>query len=103
MLVAEPIHCVYLLKKVFEVSFYKGSKSRRSGLAPPPPPPPKPVDNGKEAGGTGKAFANTCWSCAEGHFVKYPVKFRLTKPRKNSCGGQSVRYFHKIKITWKGY
>ena len=43
--------------------------------------------NGKEAGGTGKAFANICLpSCAEGHFVKYPVKFRLTKPRKNSCG-----------------
>jgi hypothetical protein len=59
--------------------------------------------NGHEAGGKGKAFANSCLpSCAEGHFLKYPVKFRLTKPRKNSCGGQSVRYFHKIKITWKG-
>ena len=59
--------------------------------------------NGREAGGTGTAFANKCLpSCAEGQFGKYSVKFRLTKPRKNRCGGESVRYFHKIKITWKG-
>lgn len=59
--------------------------------------------NRREAGGKGKFFGNTCEpDCARGSFVKYPVKFRLTKPRRDRCGGRKVRYFHIVKIKWKG-
>lgn len=60
--------------------------------------------NGREAGGSGMAFANDCIPyCAAGTFHKYPVKIRLTKPRKRTCGGEKgVRMFQKIKINWKG-
>ena len=59
--------------------------------------------NGREAGGKGRFFVNTCTpSCGEGTFRKYDVKFRLTKPRRDKCGGDRVRYFHVVKVDWKG-
>jgi hypothetical protein len=59
--------------------------------------------NGREAGGTAKAFANDCDPyCAAGKYHKGHAKIRLTKPRKRTCNGRKgIRIFQRIKFHWK--
>jgi hypothetical protein len=54
-----------------------------------------------KAKGKGELHANTCKpSCATGNFKEYPVKVRLRKIRKKTCGGRRVPLFRKMILRF---
>ena len=60
--------------------------------------------NGHNGSGKGTMYAKQCDpSCAEGFFEKFPVKVKVTKPRKRTCNGRKgLRMFTRIKFDWPG-
>ncbi len=58
---------------------------------------------GEKAKGEGWFYINECDpNCAEGDFISYGVKAKLTKIKTKQCGGQTVDLYRRAKLRFIG-